>query len=101
MAQINNSEPTHPIIVFHVNLNTGGGIGALQPTQFQSSPDLGRLNEANLASTRSTFIPGLQAGTNRELRDGQNFTLYGSKAQYYRDQIAKGNFPMLSIVSST
>lgn len=99
MAQINNSQPTHPVITFQINLNTLNQYSQLTPDQYQSSPDLGRTYTANQANTRVTWFPGLLAGENIEMVHGKQFTLYGAKAQYYRAEIAKGNFPELSIVS--
>ncbi len=99
MSQINDSQPYHPVITFQVDLSTVDQYSYLTPDQYQSSADLGRINTSNQANTRVTFIPGLMVGENRELTHGQQFTLKGAKAQYYRAEIAKGNLPMLTIIS--
>lgn len=95
------SQPYHPVITFQVDLSTLNQYTHLTPGQYQNSPDLGRTDTANTANTRVTYIPGLLVGENRELVHGQQFTLYGAKAHYYRQEIAKGNFPMLTIVSQS
>ncbi len=101
MTQINNSQPSYPVITFQVDLSTVDQYSWLTPDQYQNSADLGREYTANQANTRSTFLPGLMVGENRDLTHGQQFTLYGAKAQYYRAEIAKGNFPILTIISAS
>lgn len=99
MSQVNDSQPGHPVVVFRVDLSTIDQYSNLVPDQYQSSPDRGRTETAAQANTRVTYIPGLLAAENRELRHGDQFTLYGAKAHYYRVEVRKGNFPMLKIVS--
>jgi hypothetical protein len=101
MAQINDSQPTHPVITFQVDLSALNQYSHLTPGQYQDSPDRGRTYTENQATTRVTWFPGLLVGENRELKHGDTFILYGAKAQYYRAEIAKGNFPELKIVSAS
>ncbi len=98
MDEISNSKPTHPVITFQVDLSTVNQYSSLTPDQYQNSPDRGRTYTANQANNRSTLIPGLSLGDNRALHHGDQFTLYGVEAQYYRAEIKKGNFPMLRII---
>lgn len=95
------NSPATPVITFLVSLPTlpGPGNGGLSPNAYQSNPVTGRTNDVTQAGTRVTFFPGLLRAENRELHDGDTFMLSGLKANYYRKEIAKGNFPFLSIQS--
>lgn len=94
----------YPTITFQVNLSlkTTEAIGPntnvisptlLHPDQHQDSPDAGRVETSNRTSTLSTWLPGLLAGENAGLKDGDQFTLYGQKATYMRDNYAIGFAP--------
>lgn len=56
----------------------------LHPDQFQHSPDHGREETNNRSHTRSTWIPGAIVGSNRVLKHGDQFILYGQQAIYIR-----------------
>lgn len=107
-----------PAVTFQVNLTTQNLYGFLSPNQYQSDKDLGRAydgqepaesaaldnpysdgSDNRFAMSRVTYFPGLKDGSNRELHHGDRFTLYGAEAQYYVNEINKGNFSFLSVVS--
>ena len=88
-----------PVITFVVNLSNTAGIGQLSPNAFQSDKSLVGSYDTNQANTRVTYFPGFLAGENRELKHGDTFQLAGTKATYYRKEIAKGNFSFLSVQS--
>jgi hypothetical protein len=100
MGQINNSQPTHPVITFKVSLPTQQLNDWCGPEKNTSYPDMGRQSALQQAANRICWFPGKTCGDNLYHRDGDTFTLYGLQAQYYRTEIAKGNFPELSIVAT-
>jgi len=94
----------HPTITFRVNLeltdseqvgaNTNArDVSILHPDLHQTSADQGRLDKSNRVNTRSTWNPGLLAGKNRALKDGEEFTVFGLQALYLRDTYAVGFAP--------
>lgn len=93
------ADPATPVITFVVDLTTLNLQGHLSPNSYQSDKTLGHQNDATQATNRVTYFPGLLVGENRELKHGQTFQLAGMKADYYRQEIAKGNFPFLKIQS--
>lgn len=110
MAQENDSQPKHPVIVFRANLtapateqigpNTNARTtGVFSPDTFQTSPDQGRTENSNRASLKSSWIPGLLDGENRVLKNGDTFTLSGEKAVYVKNTYTTGTNPLLTIVS--
>ena len=75
----------------------------LQADQYQPSPDTGRTQFANRASTRSTWLPG-QMMENLDQKNSYQFTLYGQEAIYMRKMYGIGYAPAdrayLTIVST-
>jgi hypothetical protein len=65
-------------------------VNVLHPDMHQTSPDNGRIEKSNRASTRSTWLPCKLAGENRELKHGDTFTAYGEKAIYLRNMYVSG-----------
>lgn len=98
------SEPAHPSITFRVKLDLSDteAIGpntnlvnphVLHPSAHQDSPDLGRSEKANFASTRSTWLESSFAGGRlRQLKNGDEFTVNGLKAIYLRDHYVAGTW---------
>jgi len=77
------------------NLNTSG---ILHPDMHQDDPDQGVTDIAQRQNHRSTWIPtGFSVsnilGSNRELKHGDTFTLYGTQAIYVRDMYGIGYAP--------
>jgi len=76
-----------------------------QKYQHQTSPDRGRTDRANFPNTMSTWIPGLTAGENRQLKETGQFTVSGQRASYIRDTYGIGFAPceqaVLSVVGTT
>lgn len=94
------ADPATPVITFLVNLDIPHEKEAGVPSSYQLfGADRGRLENAQFANTRVTFLPGYLGAENRELKHGDTFQLAGMKADYYRKEIAKGNLPFLSIQS--
>jgi hypothetical protein len=102
------SNPTHPVIVFMVNLyNTSEQIGPitnsrttaiLHPDMCDNSPDRGRTASAVHQTQFSSFVPGFLAGENIVKNDDGTFTAYGVKATYLKNTYTTGNNPILSVV---
>jgi len=108
----------HPTLTFTVNFTHFIGVGELfgpntntrkvtmlPPPQHQTSPDRGRTDRANFPNTMSTWIPGLTAGENRQLKETGQFTVSGQRATYIRDTYGIGFAPceqaVLSVVGTT
>ena len=94
----------YPTITFRVNLelkneeqigpNTNEkGVSILHPDLHQTSADRGRTEKSNRVNTRSSWNPGLLAGKNWSLKDGDEFTQHGQQALYTRDTYAIGFAP--------
>lgn len=94
----------HPAITFRVNLNltkteTIGSatnqieVVPLNPMRYQESQDQAVADEAQLKNLRVTWLPQINAASNIELKHGDEFTLYGHKALYVRDNYAIGYAP--------
>ncbi len=94
----------HPAITFQVNLSLpktetmGPGtneitVVPLNPVRHQESQDQAILDEAQLKNLRVTWLPGINAASNIELKHGDTFTLYGQQALYVRDNYAIGYAP--------
>ena len=94
----------HPTLTFTVNLtlSTQEAIGpitnshdeaVLHPDQYQIDPDVGRLATAQRVNDLVTWLPGLFAGNNINLKHGDSFTTYGSQAIYLRDMYGIGYAP--------
>jgi hypothetical protein len=92
--------PRSPIITFSVNL-TPDLVTVLHPARSASNQDTGIAAAAQFANTRSTFLPGLTAGENRELAHSGRFTSYGMRAKYIKDTYATGASAILSVVTET
>jgi hypothetical protein len=98
------SDPVWPSFTFTVDLslfateqigpNTNSAdVDVLHADQYQSSPDQGRTETSNRQNTRSTWLPNLLAGLNRQLKHGDSFIVTGEKALYIRDTYGKGFAP--------
>lgn len=85
----------YPTITFQVNLgiNRTEAIGAntnqsedtmLHPDRHDNDQDRAVANIANHSSEKITWLSGLLAGSNVNLRHGDQFTLSGAKAEYVR-----------------
>ena len=85
----------YPTITFQVNLgvpktealgaNTNqSDLDMLHPDRHVGDQDGVPASIANRASEKITWLSGLLAGSNLNLRDGDTFTLSGGKAEYVR-----------------
>ena len=98
-----------PEITFRVNLELNStelmgpktnsrSPGILHPDRHDNDQDRAVSNIANHVELRSTWIPGLSAANNREMKDGETFTEYGQNAIYLKDRYTTGDNPILEIV---
>jgi hypothetical protein len=92
--------PRSPIITFSVNL-APNLVNYLHPARSTANQDTAITDAAQFANTRSTFIPGLTAGENRDLSHGGTFTAYGMRAKYIKDTYATGTSAILAVVTET
>jgi len=94
----------YPTITFQVNLalHTTEAIGPntnvvnpemLHPDRHQDDQDNALTDIANRPASLSTWLPGLLAGENANMKNGDQFTLHGQKATYMRDNYANGFAP--------
>jgi len=85
----------YPTITFQVNLEVPKteDIGAnsnvrevtmLHPDRYDTDQDRAVTNISNHSSEKITWLSGLLAGSNINLKNGDTFTLSGSKAEYVR-----------------
>lgn len=91
----------YPTITFQVNLGVPRteALGAntnqterdmLHPDRHDNDQDRAVANIANHASEKITWLSGLLAGSNLNLKDGDTFTLSGGKAEYARKLFVAG-----------
>ena len=109
MPQINDSQVTHPTIVFQVDLETVDRTGHLVPNRVVVSGNETVTEADDQRNHRTIFIPGITAAENRVglvnnglgtlLRHGDQFTLKGGKATYVKNTFTTGDNPPLLIVS--
>lgn len=82
-----------PTITFEVKLDT--------PLRESHAPVNNLRSESdNLETTRVSWFPENHI-TNRQLKDGEQFTVNGPEAEYLRDNYATGDFAILTIVSES
>lgn len=79
---MSNTNITHPTYTFKVNLDVDNVYANLHPDMHSSDPDAGRTNSLAHKDRRSTWIPGLLAGSNIELKDDNTFTINGEEGTY-------------------
>jgi hypothetical protein len=107
---IGDSNITHPIITFRVNLerNLDESIGpnlnsksvsVLHPDMYDNSPERGRTNTAQHTDNKSTLLPGFLAGDNIVQIDNNTIVAYGQRATYLMNTYTKGSNPILELVS--
>lgn len=91
----------YPTITFQVNLGVPKteALGAntnqtekdmLHPDRHRTSQADALTYQANRASEKITWLSGLLAGSNVNLKDGDTFTLSGGKAEYVRKLFVAG-----------
>lgn len=91
----------YPTITFQVNLgvpktetlgaNTNSSeLDQLHPDRHRTSQADALTFQANRASEKITWLSGLLAGSNVNLKDGDTFTLSGGKAEYVRKLFVAG-----------
>lgn len=86
MAQINDSQPAHPVITFQVNLETLNRQGHLVPNRTVASGNETTAEADNFRESRTIYLPGVTAAENRvNLSHGDTFTLKGQKALYFKN----------------
>ena len=111
MAQINDSQPTHPVIVFEVDLETVNRQGHLVPNRIQTSGNETVTEADDQRNHRTIWLPGLLTAENRYkvinngsrtlLRHGDRFTVKGQKATYMKTVYTTGANPVLKVISET
>ena len=80
-----------PTITFQLNLET--------PLRESHAPVNNLRGESDhLKSTRVSWLPDLLRN-NRELKDGDQFTVKGEQAQYLKDNYTTGDYAPLTVVS--
>jgi len=85
MAQVNDSQVSHPTIVFRVNLETVDRQGHLVPNRTTTDGNESTSEADQQKNNRSIFIPGLLAGENKDrLKHDDTFTVKGAKAVYLK-----------------
>lgn len=104
-AQENDSQPSHPVIVFQVNLQTVDGLNSNLPNRLTTSGNEATSEAANVAETRTIYLPGLIGnvegiGPSGFLKHGDTFTAKGKKATYLKNTYVLGSTnDVLQIVS--
>jgi len=101
-----------PEITFRVNLELNSteligpktntsieSTGILHPDRHVNDQDEAVESIATRKDLRSTWIPGLSAANNREMKDGDTFTEYGQSAIYLKNRYTTGDNPLLEIVT--
>lgn len=104
MAQTTDSQPTHPVIVFQVNLETQNRNGHLVPNNIALVGNETVTEADQMKNTRTTYIPGLTGAENRLYKHGDQFTVKGQKATYLKKTyVSSPASPsdLLSIVSES
>lgn len=103
MAQVNDSQPTHPVIVFQVNLETLNRQGHLVPNRTGTAGNETVAEADYQKDHRSIYIPGLLGGENHHrYKHGDQFTVKGMKAVYLKNLYVTGAVDdLLQIVSES
>lgn len=89
MAQVNDSQPSHPVITFRVNLDLAVKQNEAYRTTLSGNETA--TEASNIKNTRSIFLPGLLGAENRALKHGDTFTVKGLKAQYLKTTYVTGD----------
>lgn len=89
MAQINDSQPSYPVITFRVNLDLS--VKQNEPYRINLEGNEISTEASNIKNTRSIFLPGLLGAENRALKHGDTFTVKGLKAQYLKNTYVTGD----------
>lgn len=114
MAQTTDSQPTHPVIVFQVNLDTQNRQGHLVPNRTETAGNETATEADNQMDTRTVWLPGAQAANNiggstgpvtgggSRFKHGDQFTVKGMKALYLKNLYVTGSIDdVLKIVSES
>lgn len=75
-------------------------IGLLHPDRYQTNQDTAVSQITQHNSLINSYIPGLTAGENRELKENGTFQVAGLKAYYYKQLYVNVPNPILAVVSS-
>jgi hypothetical protein len=94
--QTNDSQASHPVITFRVNLETVDGLNTSLPNRMSVSGNEATSEAANVAGTRTIYLPGLIGnvegiGPSGFLKHGDTFTVKGSKATYLKNTYVLGS----------
>lgn len=106
-AQENDSQASHPVIVFQVNLETLDGLNSSLPNRLGTAGNEATSEAANVAATRTIYLPGLIGnveglGPSGFLKHGDTFTAKGQKATYLKNTYVLGSSnDVLQIVSES
>lgn len=106
-AQTNDSQVSHPVIVFQVNLPTVDGIDSAAPNRMTVSGNESTSEAENQVSSRTIYLPGLIGniegiGPSGFLKHGDTFTVKGQKATYLKNTYVLGSAnDVLVIVSES
>jgi hypothetical protein len=100
MAQTSNSQPTHPVITFRVNLETLHRFTSLPPSRTTLDGNETTTEADNMKNTRSTWLPGLSVADNLALKNSGQFTAYGMNATYLKKLYVTGSIDDVLVVVS-
>ncbi len=85
------SNPTHPVYTFEVNLQVLQRYSWSLPYRTTTTGNETTSEADNIPNTFSTWLCSLFPGCEHIAhKDGYQFTMYGSKAQYLKDLYVKG-----------
>lgn len=104
-AQTNDSQVSHPVIVFRVNLPTVDGIDSVVPNRMTVAGNEETTEAVNQMSSRTIYLPGLTGnvegiGPSGFLKHGDTFTVKGAKATYLKNTYVLGSINDVLVVVS-
>ncbi len=92
MSQTNNSQPSWPVYVFQVNLETLQRYSWSLPNRTTLSGNETTSEADQMKNTRSTWLTSMFPGVEHVAHaDGYQFTAYGMKAVYYKNLYVTGS----------
>lgn len=94
-AQVNDSQSSHPVIVFRVNLVAIDKISESLPTRTTLAGNEETSETDNMNDSRTIYLPGLTGniegiGPSGFLKHGDTFTVKGQKATYLKNNYVLG-----------
>lgn len=104
-AQVNDSQSSHPVIVFRVNLPTVDGVDSIVPNRITITGNEETSEATNQISSRTIYLPGLVGnitgiGPSDFLKHGDTFTVKGAKATYLKNTYVLGSINDVLVIES-